>query len=224
MAGIRQIVMSIISLFNRKGEKSPFFYNFTKQNKIILFVLLLTFNHAIASVVDLFDLEKHFTTPGNENDLKNQFLFFLIITGFVAPLIEEFLFRFWILEKRIKFVIICMLLILYLLLIDYHWIFNISFLLIFIVQAIFIFRNSNKITSIIIFNGIVFSLFHVTNYPVDELYSNIIYLPILFFPQFILGLITSWMKISHGFKFALLYHILYNSSIITFVYLRMMIS
>lgn len=216
--------MNIISLFNKKGDFSPFSRKLFKQNKIILFVLLLTFNHLAASVVDLFDLEKYFSAPGDETDLKNKFLLFLIITGFVAPIIEEFLFRFWILEKRIKFIIILMLLILCLLLIDYHWVFNVSFLLIFIVQAILIFKNPKKILIIAILNGFTFSLFHITNYPVYELYSNIIYLPILFFPQFILGLITSGMKINYGFKFAVLYHILYNSSIIVFVYLRMMVS
>lgn len=220
MDGIPWIVIITMFHFDLRGDKTPFSSKFFKQNKIVLFVLLLIFNHLIASVVDIFDLEKYFSTPGDETNLKSKFLFFLIITGFVAPIIEEFLFRFWILKNVLIFTLFFIFLFLFLLLIDYNWIYNSLFLLTFSLQAIFIFKYPKKYILICLINGLVFSLFHITNYAVVELISGIYYLPVLLFPQFILGFFASYLKLKYGFRYAVVYHVLYNCSIIVFVYLK----
>lgn len=207
--------------FDSRGDKSPFFYSYIKKNIVILLFLLLLVNHLMASVIDLFDLEKHFSVPGDENDLKSEFLFFIIITGVIAPTIEEFLFRFWILENNKKLIISFILLVSYLILIDFHWIFNSSLIILFICLRIFTTKFPSKHLYISALNGVVFSFFHITNYPSNELMSSIQYLPILLFPQFILGFFTTNLKIHYGFKFSVLYHVLYNSSIIIFVYLNL---
>jgi membrane protease YdiL (CAAX protease family) len=201
----------------KKGEVSPFPLNLFLENKILMFFSLLLFNLIVVNIVDFFDLSKNFSNPGGEIDLEKDLFFLIIFFGIVIPMFEEFIFRYWFLEKISKVIFPLILLILYIIFLNYHWIFNISFVVIYIIHVIYISKNRNKIFLISILNGGVFAFFHFVNFPIDELITGFTYLPILFLPQFVLGVIVCFIK-TFGFRYAVFYHILYNSLLILIEY------
>lgn len=103
-----------------KGAVLPFRMNLSFGYKIIVFLSFLIFNLLIVNIIDFFDFEKNFKVPGIENDIKDNFIFFWIFFGFAVPILEEFIFRFWIFEKIIKLIPSLLILALYLILVDYN--------------------------------------------------------------------------------------------------------
>jgi membrane protease YdiL (CAAX protease family) len=204
-----------------KGVITPFFTKIRK-NKKLFFISLLGANIILASLVDFFELESYFTAPGNEEDFKSNIVLFIIFIGFVVPVFEEFIFRFWIFENISKILAPLILLILYLLYLDYNWFLKISFILIFAFHIICIFYFKMNLLMISILNGVVFGIFHFVNYPIQELIEGLVYLPILFFPQFILGAFVCLIR-EFGFRYCIIYHASYNLILIIFEYVRISI-
>lgn len=197
----------------KKGEFSPFSLSFFLEKRTFVFFILLLFNLIIANVVDFFDLSSNFSNPGEGIDLKEDILFIILFFGFVVPMFEEFIFRFWIHERMSKFIFPLIVLILYLTYLNYNWVFSIFFIFTFIVQAFVVLRFKKKILIISIINGGVFAIFHFVNFPLNELVSGAIYLPVLFFPQFVLGGTACFVR-KFGFRYSVSYHILYNTLLI----------
>ncbi len=206
----------------KKGVVSPFPLNLYFEKRTFVFFSLLFFNLVLVNIVDFFDLSNNFSNPGDGIDFKEDFLFIIVFFGFVLPIFEEFVFRFWVREKISKVILPLILLILYIIYLNYHWVFNITFIIVFIVHVIFISKKRDKTLVISILNGGVFAIFHIVNYPVNELVSGFIYLPILFLPQFVLGVIVCFIR-KFGFRYSVFYHILHNSLLILIEYVRVSI-
>jgi membrane protease YdiL (CAAX protease family) len=204
---------------NTKGDSSPFSLHHFSENRILIFFSLLILNLVIVNFIDFFELEKNFSVPGNENDIKESFLFFIIFIGVVVPVLEEFVFRYWIFKTFARLIPSMIILILYLILIDYDLKFNIVYIIIFGAHALYIIKNKDKGLRAAILSGFVFAVFHSVNYSLEELVAGAYLLPILFFPQFGLGMIVTYLK-SFGFHYSILYHISYNSFLILYEYLR----
>lgn len=214
-----QTVGILLIVNNTKGDSSPFSLDHFSGNRIFIFFSLLILNLVIVNFIHFFELDKNFSVPGNENDIKESFLFFLIFIGVVVPVLEEFVFRYWIFKTFVRLIPSMIILILYLILIDYDLEFNIIYIIIFGAHALYIIRNKDKVLRAAILSGFVFAVFHSVNYPLEELVAGAYLLPILFFPQFVLGVIVTYLK-SFGFHYSILYHVLYNSFLILYEYLR----
>lgn len=210
------------SKLQRRGGISPFSFNFFMENKTFVFFSILLINLALVSIVDLFELEKKFSNPGIQDDIVRDLLFFLIFFGLIVPIFEEFIFRFWVFENISKAILPLVLLILYLIYLDYNLIFNIFYVLLFLIHIIYVYINKENSVIIYLLNGSIFAVFHVVNFPFEELVSGIYYLPILFFPQFFLGVIVCFLK-TFGFRYSVIYHVLYNSVLIIIEYVRLSI-
>lgn len=201
-----------------KGKAAPFSLHHFSENRIFVFFSLLIVNLLMVNFVDFFELHENFSPPGNESDIKEEFLFFLIFIGVIVPVLEEFIFRYWIFKTLLRLVPSVIILMFYLVLIGYNFWFSNFYIIIFIVHALYIVMNKDKIFRIVVLSGLVFAVFHFVNYSPNELIENAYLLPILFFPQFILGAIVAYLK-SFGFFYSVFYHILYNSILILHEYL-----
>jgi len=206
----------------KKGDISPFPFNLFNENKTFVFFSILFINLALVNLIDFFELEKIFSSPGDEGDITGDTMFFIVFFGLIVPIFEEFIFRFWVFEKISKAIFPLILLTLYLIYLNFYWAFNVFYFLIFLLLVVYASINKDNFGIIFLLNGTVFAIFHIVNFSGEELVSGIYYLPILFFPQFFLGVIVCFLK-TFGFRYSIFYHVSYNSSLIIIEYVRLSI-
>ncbi|MDN3667937.1 CPBP family glutamic-type intramembrane protease [Echinicola jeungdonensis] len=182
-------------------------------------IIVLILNLTVVKLVGIFDISKYFSSPGDIRDIKEYFFPFLVFTAGIVPLIEEYCFRSWINEGKWKIVLAIALTFGYLLMGDYHIQFEIIWIIIFIIHVYLI--NFKVFTDWInsIIHGVLFGTTHLVNFSTEEIFDSFVLLPILIFPQIMLGIILYYIKIKINFISCVLYHVFYNSILITYAYL-----
>jgi len=173
-----------------------------KNIYICVFIVHISFIIFFSILTELF-----FTENGNyleDNYKKNPFIYFIFIV-FLAPIIEEFIFRFP-LKFSYKNSFIAVIILIFLLL-NNLLIYNFFFFLFFI--CIIIQMITKKTYNIIyLLSVICFSIIHLDNfYSInDSIIENIL----LIFPQLLLGIILTHIRIHKNIKSCVLYHSSYN--------------
>ena len=186
-----------------------------KKNKVFqLLAILITniiFLTLLHLVEDYFNLNK--AELKNEEDILNHLAFYSLVIIVIAPILEELLYRLPL--KRSKFAFFSLLVgIINILIIDLL-ILKIA-LALYLVGVVYLMYLKKKITFILIpLSIILFTVSHVGNYNIEDLeLMNSLDIFFLFLPQLVLGIIVTFIRLKSSFKYALLYHSLYNSTVL----------
>lgn len=148
------------------------------------------------------------------DDILEDLGFYIILFCVIAPVFEETVFRLPL--KKNPFIFLSLILsVIYLLLA--------SILLVKIVYGVYlvgliylIFSKKDAPQYFIVISILAFAFVHLENYNLVDI-AQLSFLEIVFpfSAQLILGIIVSLLRIHFSFKYAILYHALYNSSILT---------
>ncbi len=188
----------------------------TKKIRFIQITVILTINILLLVILDVigdfFNLKK--LQIEDSKDIMENIVFYSFFFILIAPVLEELLYRLPL--KKNRYVIFSLLIS-----VVYILIFNILIvkiaLIIYLLSIIYLIFSKNEVPKVfIILSILVFTISHLGNYNVAEIKSlNFFSLLFLLLPQMILGIINSLIRINISFKYSLLYHALYNMSIIT---------
>ena len=186
-----------------------------KINRFQLITIILIINISILVMVNLFEnyfcLNK-FHLKYSET-IQKSFLSFSVFAIIFAPLFEEILFRLP-LKKNNYFLGPFLIGVIYILIFNIPLI-KISLSIYLIFLFLFRFLKLNISSILTFFSIIVFSLSHIENYSLIELkIANNLEIVLIFLPQLIVGVIITIFRLKYSFKYGLLYHMLYNTSII----------
>lgn len=196
---------------------------------IKIYLVLLLFLGLI-NVLSITILKAFITLPIDEtieipDNLKKQLWIYLAEVVFIAPILEEIIFRLslffnpWNLSISFS-ILIAVIVHKFLNDIDTILILFLVFILIFRLTMIFKLNlNSfwNKYFKFIIYSSsILFGLVHITNYRFTESYQYLI-IPILIFPQLAIGFTLSFTRLyfKKGFLICILIHMIMNIISIT---------
>jgi hypothetical protein len=148
----------------------------------------------------------------------NNFVELFVFAVIFAPLLEEVVFRYPL--KKCKYVYIALILgCLAAFLINNRFI-TYTFIVGNIISftLFFFFKRENLPLFILLIYAVLFSLFHIENYNLNDLmglhWSSLIF---QFFPQLVLGIILTYIRINTRFLYALAYHSAYNFVIMIIV-------
>ncbi|MCE7055170.1 CPBP family glutamic-type intramembrane protease [Algoriphagus sp. AGSA1] len=138
----------------------------------------------------------------------------LVVIGaiFLAPLLEEPIFR---LHLDLKMTSIWWGLGMSILLISQQWCVTAVFIVYLVYLLIKVFRHRPPNLKFVVYtSSIFFALIHVGNFSNLELADHIYWIPFLVASQFFGGLILSYIRLSHGIWFSILFHGAYNAILI----------
>lgn len=225
------MLKNVFLIFNISNNKVVQKNCFNKQNIILFFKILLFYfliSLAISGLLAVFWLiihnifiEINLTSKVHPEKMLNQYgKYAFLIVAFVAPILEESIFRLPLIFNK-RNISICLLAIAVML--CYKNIDNILYLsiilssvcialclLFFAVKEVYIRVIREKYTIYIIYISIIcFTLIHITNYNI----ASIVYLPIyciLLLPIFSLAVFTSYVRLNLGFVYSILFHIINN--------------
>lgn len=206
---ILDLLKNILFFFKKPSEKE-----IKKPIKLIEFFILLFFSISFGIFVDL--LLNIFNTIEIESKLEDIFfsnkLIFIFFGIFIAPLIEEMIFRFH-LSLNYKNILLSMLLSLFL--IGGSW----FYLILLWLYLFFLYLTINRyhqpsLKFMIHFSSLLFSLIHLENYSNFDYYNSYYILPFLLSIQFTIGLILSYIRLQHGIFWAILFHSTYNACLL----------
>ena len=152
----------------------------------------------------------------NKEEIMKKIVFYSIFLIIIAPILEEVLYRLP-LKKYLStsFTLFSLLIgVIYILIFDLLLI-KIA-LAVYLAYIIYLSYSKKEIPNIfIVLSVFVFTISHIGNYNLLDVQSmSSLDLLFLFLPQLIFGIIVTFIRIKYSFKYALLYHILYNSIII----------
>lgn len=205
-----------------------------RLSPINLFILL-GFNLMILIVLEIFENlimfpEFNHGLKDEAEDIFKTVGFFLIFAGFITPLLEEFIFRYFLVGNDFRKVIISIFFLLVISLFDFSgWdlgdIINLICFIYFILVWIFVFFYKNLNPKIIIYSSIfLFGIYHLPNYQYVEIKNNLLYVPVLILPQIILGYFLVFFRVNFGLIFAIIYHALYNTVLLSITYFLFLIT
>ncbi|MGY6520491.1 MAG: CPBP family glutamic-type intramembrane protease [Mongoliitalea sp.] len=208
-AQIKETIETIIN-FLKKPNRPETFADMTPKE--FLKLLLITFLAIVplGLLLHLFDIEQF--DHKIEAMLENH-LWLIVFAGiFIAPLLEEPVYR---LHQNLKYSSLA-------------WGFGLSFLLLsevwyplilFWVYLAYLFIQLNhgkqpSLKMVIWVSSILFGLVHMGNYT-DFDYDKYFYLvPFLVGFQIVLGLILSYVRLTYGMKWAIIFHGAYNATLL----------
>lgn len=135
---------------------------------------------------------------------------FLVIV--VAPLMEESIFR---LHLDLRITSIWWGLGLSMILISQQWYFTVAFMAYLIYLLVRVFRQQPPDLKFVVFvSSLFFAIVHLGNYSNFELTRHFHWIPVLVAAQFLIGLILSYIRLTHGVRYAMLFHGVYNAILI----------
>ena len=150
-------------------------------------------------------------TPKYEEELLNNLIDFFVFVVIFAPLLEEVIFRYPL--KKCKFIYIALVLGCLLSFAFDNRLFTYIFIAVNIISFILFFflKKETLPLFVLLIYTVLFSLIHVENYNINDLevlpWGSLI---LQFFPQLLLGLILTYIRIKTRFLYALAYHSAYN--------------
>lgn len=203
----------------------------SKFNKILsLLILALVFNGIIiltrSILIDKGIIPTLFFK--NNNPLAG-FLYYALSVLIIGPVVEELGFRLLLVPKRFNIAISFSILLYFLSSFIFHFnLYEVDLYLIIPLVAFFIFllitirpATIKHLNSFIIkhfkiifyISTILFTYVHLTNFWIEK--GHIIWLPLIFLPYLMLGLVFGYIRVIFGIKYSIISHFTYN----TFIFL-----
>jgi len=142
---------------------------------------------------------------------KNKWL--LVLLGvFLAPLMEEPIFR---LHLNLKKSSIWWSLVLSVLVINEQWYLGVAFMIYLIYLLISVSQNEPPNLKFVVYaSAIFFGIVHLGNYSNFDIASQFYWIPFLVGAQFFIGLILSYIRLTHGIWYSIIFHGVYNAVLI----------
>ena len=147
---------------------------------------------------------------------------------FLAPLWEELVFRYP-MKKYSKYLLFFVFLAFFPILIQIYDLWNVIliYIIIFLLNYIFLSKPENlyktekiwnkNFWAVFYFFAIIFAVIHLVSY--DFSWILVAFIPIILMMQIIVWIFMSYLRVSCGLKYAILLHVLYNSSIAMIIFL-----
>ncbi len=185
------------------------------KKKVIVLVVTLIANIIVLGILDLIENYLNLNKPKIENkeNILDNIAFYSIFFILIAPILEEVLYRLPL--KRNKYYLLSLLVgFIYIIVFDLL-ILKIA-LGIYLLCVIYLIFSKRKVPILFAIVSIfVFVLSHVGNYSSTDIkIMSFLGLIFLFAPQLILGIITTLFRKYFSFKYSLIYHTIYNLTII----------
>ncbi|MDR7129933.1 membrane protease YdiL (CAAX protease family) [Algoriphagus sp. 4150] len=131
---------------------------------------------------------------------------------FLAPLLEEPIFR---LHLDLKITSIWWGLGLSILMISQQWYVTAVFIVYLVYLLLKVFRHRPPNLKFVIYtSSTFFALIHLGNFSNFELADHFYWIPFLVAAQFFIGLILSYIRLTYGIWYAILFHAVYNAILI----------
>jgi membrane protease YdiL (CAAX protease family) len=142
---------------------------------------------------------------------KNKWL--LVILGvFLAPLIEEPIFRLYLNLKKSS---IWWSLVLSILVLNEQWYLGVAFMVYLIYLLINVSqREPLNLKFVVYASAIFFGIVHLGNYSNFDIASQFYWIPFLAGAQFFIGLILSYIRLTHSIWYSIIFHGVYNGVLI----------
>ena len=147
-----------------------------------------------------------------EDMLKNHKLLLVGMAVIAAPIIEETVFRYHLTLS--KSTILVSLLVSLLLIGEYWWINGLISGYLLIIGVLTHLDRKISFKAVYYCSALFFGLIHMSNFSNFDFQSLFYLIPILVFVQFLLGLVMGYLRVVHGFWYAVLFHALYNGSLV----------
>lgn len=150
------------------------------------------------------------------------FLFFVAI---IVPVIEELTFRYFLVGNNFSKLIVSIILMSLIILFSFDkfsfgdFIYLICLIYLIVIFILSSFSNAINIPIMAVSSMILFGIYHLSNFEYEEIRNNLLYIPLLIFPQVLLGLFLNFIRINFGLIPAVIYHSLYNTLLLCVVYL-----
>lgn len=186
-----------------------------KKSKLLTIFFILTTNILLLFLIQ--NLESHLKLQKpeiiNKEDILDNISFYAIFFIIIAPLFEEFIFRYPIRQSKARIIslVLCVLAIL---------IFTLTLikimLCVYFLMVLYVIIYKKKFSNLmIVFSIILFVGTHLGNYDYDQILSSTsLEMIFLFIPQLILGVVVTGVRIKYSFLYSLTYHAIYNASIL----------
>jgi membrane protease YdiL (CAAX protease family) len=179
------------------------------KNKIaVVFTIHIIFVIVIELLVNCLNIE---IAEVNKEEFVKDYFHFLIFTVIFAPILEEVMFRYQLIKGKFVYLsfaiglLICSTLDNKILAISFVGVTIFSFIL-------YVFAKKDKLpVYLLVIYVVLFTLFHITNYKFEDINKLAWYSIILqFFPQLLMGIILTVVRIKARFTYTLAYHAAYN--------------
>lgn len=188
--------------------------------EFLIYDFIITFSWAFLITLLTMFFEDFALVFKSKKTINETVINILIISVIIAPLVEEFAYRFSLKINRLSISIsLSVQLIIYLHLFN---LINITLyyrlLLMLITSTIFYFLISKKLsiylnrkfTIYLYFNLLIFCLLHALNFQYLEIY-HYLFIPVLISLQFFFGLYLSYARLKYNFLYVIGFHITHNA-------------
>lgn len=206
-------------------EKNPSARPLNLQFVSVLFGINLLFIFVLYLFENLIGMPlfQHAVQDDAEDLFKNLGLF-LIFAGIFTPVVEELVFRYHLVGYDYRRTITSFLLALpFFILVFNQWgigdFINLTYVIYLMMMSVLLYINKSTLSKPLILCSIMFfGLSHLSNFQVDEIRENFVFIPILILPQLVLGIFLSFLRIKFGLIYAIIYHAVYNMVLIFVAY------
>lgn len=191
----------------------------------VLFGLNLLFLLVLDIVENLIGLPifQHAIHDDAEDIFENLGLF-LILAGLFMPVLEELVFRYYLVGHDYRKTLTSFLLVLLFFILAFNeWGISdfiiLTYLIYLVMTSVLLYINKNTMSKpLILFSTVFFAISHLSNFQNDEICENFIFIPILILPQLVLGFFLCSLRIKFGLIYAIVYHAVYNTVLIFVAY------
>lgn len=213
-----------------KYIKNPFYIGFNRKIDVYELLLLggvyILCAFFLGIIIKVYCVITHIQSTVGHLDIANDTFLSSILIVVLAPIKEEAQLRLLLRPKKPNLLLFNAVMLLTSVIFIYHekWqqaIIYLSIIVLFSLFFIFLKKQikllySKYFSFIFYFSASLFALLHVSNYDGDSLYIKLGIL-ILVAPQFVLGVITAYLRVKYGLKYAILFHMTNNLLALVFI-------
>lgn len=198
----------------------------SKFKKLLSLLLLALVFNVIIIIARTFLINKGIIPElfmKNSNPLAG-FLFYPLVVLIISPIVEELGFRLFLIPNRINISISLSILLYFLSYFIFPFfmyeinIYLLIPLILFIILLLLTIKSSitnllnsfikNHFKIIFYSSTLIFTLIHLNNFWIEK--GHIIWLPLVFLPYLMLGLVFGYIRVLFGIKYSILLHFIYN--------------
>lgn len=206
---VQSIIQDFLT-FLKNPSKAESFTKIPARSFLVLLVFALALVIPISVLLKWLGVDQ-FDSIMEEMLAKSKLLVVFAVI-FLAPLVEEPIFR---LHLDLKIKSICLGLGMSILMISQQWYFTAVFViyLVFLLMRVMRRRPLN-FKFVVYVSSILFALIHLGNFSNFEIADHFYWIPFLVAAQFFIGLMLSYIRLTHGIWYAILFHAVYNAILI----------
>lgn len=205
-----QSIIQDFLTFLKSPSKAESFTKMPARSFLVLLVFALALVIPISVLLEWLGVDQ-FDSIMEEMLAKSKWLVVFAVI-FLAPLLEEPIFR---LHLDLKIKSICLGLGMSFLMISQQWYVTAVFVFYLVFLLIRVMRQQPLNLKFVVYvSSILFAVIHLGNFSNFEIAKHFYWIPFLVAAQFLIGLILSYIRLTHGIWNAILFHAVYNAILI----------